>query len=209
MQQNTQFPLGVEASIQENWTLPLMIQCASLLDASNPLQQSVSQRWQVYLHLTCAEWSLPPSSLTKLLLLNTILCTPAFPLPQEIFYPGNGQPFTRHAALLHGIPQFNIMESWMNIWSSARSRLVEFGLSPANKLPPGSDLLRKEWSTLNRLRTGVGRFNYCLSKWGLRSSSSCSCGPIDQTADHVIVCPLNPAPSGKRGLMLVNEPTRR
>ena len=54
------------------------------------LQQSVSQCWQVYLHLTCAEWSLPPSSLTKLLLLNTILCTPAFPLPQEIFYPGNG-----------------------------------------------------------------------------------------------------------------------
>ena len=53
------------------------------------------------------------------------------------------QPFTRHAALLHGIPQFNIMESWMNIWSSARSRLVEFGLSPANKLPPGSDLSRK------------------------------------------------------------------
>ena len=46
------------------------------------------------------------------------------------------QPFTRHAALLHGIPQFNIMESWMNIWSSARSRLVKFGLSPANKLPP-------------------------------------------------------------------------
>ena len=33
---------------------------------------------------------LPPSSLTKSVLLNTILCTPAFPLPQEIFYPGNG-----------------------------------------------------------------------------------------------------------------------
>ena len=119
------------------------------------------------------------------------------------------QPFTRHAALLHGIPQFNIMESWMNIWSSARSRLVEFGLSPANKLPPGSDLSRKEWSTLNRLRTGVARFNYCLSKWGLRSSSSCSCGPIDQIADHVIVCSLNPAPSGKRGLMQLDEPARR
>ena len=69
--------------------------------------------------------------------------------------------------------------------------------------------LAAEWSTLNHLRTGIGRFNYCLSKWGLRSSSSCSCGPIDQTADHVIVCPLNPAPSGKRGLMQLDEPTRR
>ena len=72
--------------------------------------------------------------------------------------------FTRHAVLLHGKPQFNIMESWMNNWSSARSRLVEFRLTPANKLPSVSDLLRKEWSTLSRLRTEFGCFNYFLSK---------------------------------------------
>ena len=159
-----------------------------------------------------------PASFTSKFV-NKVVASEHHPLhPRIPSIPGNfllrqrllsRQPFTRHAALLYGIPQFNIMESWMNIWSSARSHLVEFGLSPTNKLPPGLDLSRKEWSTLNRLRTGVGRFNYCLSKWGLRLSSSCSCGPIDQTADHVIVCPLNPAPSCKRGLMQLDEPTRR
>ena len=166
---------------------------------------------------------IPPPKLRRVKLtskfVNKVVASEHHPLHSRIpSTPGNflprqwllsPQPFTRHAALLHGIPQFNIMESWMNIWSSARSRLVEFGLSPANKFSPGSDLSRKEWSTLNCLRTGVGRFNYCLSKWGLRSSSSCSCGPIDQTADHVIVCPLNPAPSGKRGLMQLDEPTQK
>ena len=93
---------------------------------------------------------------------SRISSTPGSFLPRQRFL--SRRPFTRHAVLLHGTPQFNIMESWMNNWSAARSRLVEFGLSPANKLPPGSDLPRKEWSTLNRLRIGVGRFNYCLSK---------------------------------------------
>ena len=62
-------------------------------------------------------WSLPPSSLTKLLLLKTIRCTPAFPLPQEAFYPGNissHDDFSRHSVLLYGTLQFNIMELWMN-----------------------------------------------------------------------------------------------
>ena len=124
MQQNTQFPLGVEASIQGNWTLPLMIQCASLLDAPNPLQQSVSQCWQVYLHLTCAEWSLPPSSLTKLLLLNTILCTPAFPLPQKIFYPGNGSsPDNLSPVMQRYYMVYHSSTSWNLGWTSGALRV--------------------------------------------------------------------------------------
>ena len=90
VQQNTQLLLDAEASIRENWMLPLVIPRVSLLDAFNPHQPSVSQCWQVYFHQACVERSLPPSSLTKLLLLNTILCTPAFPLLQEAFYPDSG-----------------------------------------------------------------------------------------------------------------------
>ena len=94
---------------------------------------------------------IPPPNLRRVELtskfVNKVVASEHHPLHSRIpSTPGNflprqrllsRQPFTRHAALLHGIPQFNIMESWMNIWSSARSSLVEFGLSPANKLPPG------------------------------------------------------------------------
>ena len=77
---------------------------------------------------------------------SRILSTPESFLPRQRLH--SRRPFTIHAVLLHGTPQLNIMESWMNNWSSARSRLVEFSLSPANKIPPVSDLPRKEWSTL-------------------------------------------------------------
>ena len=142
----------------------------------------------------CVEWSLPPSIFTKLLLLNTILCNPHSFYPRKLFTPTTAPLSTAFHPSCSAI-------TWYTNWSSARSRLIEFGWLPASKLP------RKGWSILNRLRTRVGCFNYCSSKWGLRSSSSCSCGIIDQFADHVIVCPLNRASSGKRGIMQLDEPT--
>ena len=60
-------------------------------------------------------------------------------------------------------------------------------------LPPGAELPRNTWVTLNMLnrgRTGVGRFNYNMHRWGLRPSTACVCGPADQTAHHIIhECP--------------------
>ena len=120
------------------------------------------------------------------------------------------QPFIRHAKSLVDSEQFNILNEWNNVdGSTAHSRLADFGMSPASSLPPGSDLPRKAWTVLNRLCSGVGCFNSCLSCWGLKPSPSCSCGTSEQTADHIIVCPLNPSPHGKRGLTHLGEPTQR
>ena len=126
------------------------------------------------------------------------------------------QPFIRYAKSLVGSEQFNILDEWNNVdRSTAHSRLANFGMSPASSLPPGSVLPRKAWTVLNRLRSGVGCLfitdasNSCLSRWGLKSSPSCSCGTSEQTADNIIVCPLNPSPHGKRGLTHLDEPTRR
>ena len=43
-----------------------------------------------------------------------------------------------------------------------------------------------EWVTLNRLRTGVGRFGANMYHWGLRPSTACLCGAPEQTADHIL-----------------------
>ena len=43
-------------------------------------------------------------------------------------------------------------------------------------LPKGSHLNRKEWLTLHRARSYVGRTNDNLSHWGLAVDPSCPCG---------------------------------
>ena len=60
----------------------------------------------------------------------------------------------------------------------------------------GEDLIRKQWTTLNRLRTtGVGRYKASMKKWGLADSAACECGEPEQTADNIInSCPLDHHP---------------
>ena len=80
---------------------------------------------------------------------------------------------------------------WKDDWLAAPpSRLHNFIRDPRSV--PGLDLPRKQWTTLNRLRTGVGRFSSSMLKWGLMDSSVCECGAPEQTVDHILdVCPHN------------------
>ena len=72
----------------------------------------------------------------------------------------------------------------------------------------GEELSRKHWTTLNRLRTGVGRYRYVMKKWGLADSAACECGGPEQTTDHIInSCPLHRPPS-EAGLFEVGPLTR-
>ena len=56
---------------------------------------------------------------------------------------------------------------------------------------PGFNLPRREWVSLNRYRTGVGRCFHNLHKWGYSDSPSCKCR-ASQTMAHIVNdCPLS------------------
>ncbi|KAG5899402.1 hypothetical protein JTB14_020224 [Gonioctena quinquepunctata] len=49
----------------------------------------------------------------------------------------------------------------------------------------GSDLPRRLWSKLNRVRTGCGKCADSLHKWGRAESPQCDCGSPRQTIRHI------------------------
>ena len=72
----------------------------------------------------------------------------------------------------------------------------------------GEDLCREHWTTLNGLRTGVGRYRSSMKKWRLTGSAACECGEPEQTAAHIInSCSLHRPPS-EAGLFEVGPLTR-
>lgn len=96
---------------------------------------------------------------------------------------------------------------WRDQWKAAEpSRLHQFIEDPTDV--PGQHLPRKEWTTLNRLRTGVGRFGAAMQKWGLTDSAHCECGDPLQTVEHVMTsCPKYRPPNGDRGLIDLDNDT--
>ncbi|UYV80111.1 hypothetical protein LAZ67_18001732 [Cordylochernes scorpioides] len=78
----------------------------------------------------------------------------------------------------------DLKEEWRNRWSNlaiANKDLVE----DPNTKPPGYNLPRRTWSTLNRIRTSTGRCNYLLNKWNMSPDQNCDCGQI-QTMHHIL-----------------------
>lgn len=53
------------------------------------------------------------------------------------------------------------------------------------QLAPGFEYPRAAWITLNRIRTGQGRFNYLIHKWEMVDSPLCYHGQI-QNIKHII-----------------------
>ena len=101
-----------------------------------------------------------------------------------------------------------IAARWKQEWeASGPTRVYRHVSNPAEGVK-GEDLCRKHWTTLNRLRTGVGRYKASMKKWGLADSAACECGEPEQTADHIInSCPLHRPPS-EAGLFEVGPLTR-
>ena len=68
-------------------------------------------------------------------------------------------------------------------------------------IPPGADLPRREWVTLNHLRTGVGRFGANMYRWRLRPSAACLSGaPEARSSFGLPHWPEQPVPLN-RGLV--------
>ena len=88
---------------------------------------------------------------------------------------------------------------WTNYrWNaeySKRTSALHVFIPRASSRLFGMGLPKTSWVKLNRLRTGVGRFQSSLYKWGLAPSPNCKCGAIDQTADDVFsTCLIHRAP---------------
>ena len=75
--------------------------------------------------------------------------------------------------------------------------------------PPGSDLSRKLWVTLNRLRAGVGKFGSEMHKWGLTTSASCACGAATHNVEYILFdCNLLRPPNTVKNLTNVTDDTK-
>ena len=89
-----------------------------------------------------------------------------------------------------------IAATWKQEWEASGPTRVHRHVPDPGEGVKGEDLSRKHWTTLNRLRTGVGRYKASMKKWGLADSAACECGEPEQTADHITnSCSLHRPPS--------------
>ena len=92
---------------------------------------------------------------------------------------------------------FNIFNEWIETWKLNVLPEWEAMLNRTSK-PSGFDMKRKEWCTLNRIRTGHGRCADFKYKCGFIPSAVCDCGAERQTIKHIIEdCPLRKYPGVK------------
>ena len=98
--------------------------------------------------------------------------------------------------------------AWKQEWESAgHTRLHLYVPDPGDGVE-GEDLPRRQWTLLNRLRTGVGCFKASMKKWALIDSAACECGEREQTANHIITACLLHRPPSEEGLFRVGLETR-
>lgn len=78
---------------------------------------------------------------------------------------------------------------WINEWKDENPDILNLIENPTTR-QPGFHLQRKEWVTLNRIRTRHGKTGQMLCKWGLRPTSECDCESTIQTIEHIVEeCP--------------------
>ena len=99
-----------------------------------------------------------------------------------------------------------ILEQWQE-WD--QSTKIDSVQKPSENLPKSIDLTRKEWVTLNRARSKVGRTAKNKERLILSKSSECKCGTAIQDMEHLIQeCSLGPKCSEKYFLKC-NEAAKR
>jgi hypothetical protein len=93
----------------------------------------------------------------------------------------------------------DIATCWREGWQSASVVNSSIVADPAIR-QPGFDLPRRQWSLLNRFRTGQGHCRANHKRWGLAMNDLCDCGQI-QTMSHIVDdCPLTRYPGGLQAL---------
>ena len=123
-------------------------------------------------------------------LLAKVRADPKLPLHTDITSHPVARLSSRRPVWLDPPPEdMRANSAWSVEWSTTdvvnRSLVAE-----PSVCPPGFDLPRRQWSLLNRFRTGQGRCAVNLVRWGLASDPNCSCG-APQTMSHIVDdCPL-------------------
>ena len=67
-----------------------------------------------------------------------------------------------------------IVAAWKREWETSGPTRVHHYASDRGESAKGEDLSRKHWTTLNRLRTGVGRYRSSMKKWRPPTGRQCS-----------------------------------
>ena len=87
------------------------------------------------------------------------------------------------------LDQYNIIEKWREKWFTDKISNYELIYDPTVSVG-GFDIERREWSLLNRLRTGFGCCNELLHKWSLTTSPLCNCAKKVSIGESLVK--LNP-----------------
>ena len=115
-------------------------------------------------------------------------------LHSEIFHPPVLRLSSRQPLWIEPDP-VDIPCQWRDDWSSA-SVVNHHLVTDPTIHPPGFDLPRRQWSTLNRFRTAQGHCAACHKRWGMADSDLCPCGEV-QTMSHIVEsCPFTKLDGG-------------
>lgn len=85
---------------------------------------------------------------------------------------------------------FRIIPQWQNVRNDRNNPIMK-DMPCITETPPGFNLPRRTWTTLNRIRTGHGNCADFHHKWNRIPSAECECGAEKQTIHHITSeCPL-------------------
>lgn len=133
--------------------------------------------------------------------------SPILPIAEECFHiPHKRLPSRKPIYESYSIEDYSIVEEWKNIWNQTPMVYNHQLILDPTKQVTGSNLSRKQWSKLNRLRTGQGRCASCLYLWNFIPSPSCDCGEEEQTMLHITdSCPLRSYEGGIHKINCLDE----
>ncbi|XP_063375015.1 lipase member H-like [Cydia amplana] len=135
---------------------------------------------------------------------------PALLIHAEFMSPANCRLKSRNASysIFKGLVDtcFNLKREWSQSWNSLMAGKLGSGITPG-AIIKGSDLPRRHWCNLNRLRTGHGRCAYYKHRCGWVESPACICGETAQTIQHIIEdCPITRYANGPpEDLIVLND----
>ncbi|KAL1465708.1 hypothetical protein WDU94_005254 [Cyamophila willieti] len=135
----------------------------------------------------------------------------ALPIHSELAHLEHSRLISRNPpmrkALLLLESNFDITGEWEQIWSTNAPEECR-SLPCITTEPPGYNLPRKTWVTLNRIRTNHGVCADMMYKWGKAASPQCDCGNPKQTIRHIVLeCPTKRYMGNFEDFLTVTEDT--